>query len=157
MNVYHTSSIEIVKPDTRHSRKALDFGSGFYVTPLFEQAVLFGKKFTLRGMPAVLNTYYLAPTWREGWRVKTFRRYDGEWIDFVAANRAIREVEHYDAVEGGVADDKIFRTVDLYLAGDISREAALRRLLYERPNHQMCFLSEQMMDYVLTFIKSETL
>lgn len=113
MNVYHTSNIEIVKPDTRHSRKALDFGNGFYVTPLKEQAVLFGKKFTFRRMPAILNTYDLSPTWRDCWRVKTFSRYDGEWLDFVAANRAMQDVEQYDAVEGGVADDKIFRTVDL--------------------------------------------
>lgn len=157
MNVYHTSNVQITHPDTRHSRKALDFGSGFYVTPLREQAVTFGKKFSLRGMPAVLNTYDLAPSWREGWRVKTFSRYDGEWIDFIAANRTMGHVETYDAVEGGVANDKIFRTVDLYLAGDISREEALRKLLYESPNYQICFLSEVMMDEVLTFTCSEEL
>ncbi len=38
MIVYHGSS-EIVKaPDVRHSYRALDFGKGFYVTAVREQA-----------------------------------------------------------------------------------------------------------------------
>ena len=38
MIVYHGSS-EIVKfPDVNHSYKALDFGKGFYVTSVQEQA-----------------------------------------------------------------------------------------------------------------------
>jgi hypothetical protein len=33
MIVYHGSYKEIVKPDIVHSRKNVDFGSGFYTTP----------------------------------------------------------------------------------------------------------------------------
>ena len=38
MKVYHSSPVEVKKPDTRHSRAYLDFGPGFYVTTLKEQA-----------------------------------------------------------------------------------------------------------------------
>lgn len=38
MILYHGSFLEIKKPDFIHSRLNLDFGRGFYVTPLYEQA-----------------------------------------------------------------------------------------------------------------------
>ena len=43
MKVYHTSRYIIETPDVKHSRDLLDFGKGFYITPLVEQA----KKNTL--------------------------------------------------------------------------------------------------------------
>ena len=38
MILYHGSFLEIAKPDLLHSRSNVDFGRGFYVTPLYEQA-----------------------------------------------------------------------------------------------------------------------
>lgn len=38
MILYHGSFLEIAKPDLVHSRPNVDFGRGFYVTPLYEQA-----------------------------------------------------------------------------------------------------------------------
>lgn len=38
MMLYHGGAEEIVSPDLMHSRKAVDFGAGFYVTPIFDQA-----------------------------------------------------------------------------------------------------------------------
>ena len=38
MIVYHGSSLEVTTPDIRHSRDNIDFGKGFYVTPIKEQA-----------------------------------------------------------------------------------------------------------------------
>ena len=39
MRLYHGSYLEIKSPDLLHSRKNVDFGLGFYTTPLYEQAV----------------------------------------------------------------------------------------------------------------------
>lgn len=39
MKVYHASMVRVEHPDVLHSRKFLDFGQGFYVTTLREQAV----------------------------------------------------------------------------------------------------------------------
>ena len=39
MKVYHGSWMEIAEPDLKHSRTDVDFGKGFYTTPLREQAV----------------------------------------------------------------------------------------------------------------------
>ena len=44
----------------------------------------------------------------------------------------------YDLVIGGIANDKIFKTIDLYFTGDITKDEALKRLKYEKPNNQYC-------------------
>lgn len=46
MRVYHSSNQIVKSPDTKHSRKFLDFGIGFYVTMLEEQARKYAKSFT---------------------------------------------------------------------------------------------------------------
>ena len=86
-----------------------------------------------------------------------FDTYNEEWLDFIAANRKLMPVEHFDAVEGGVANDRIFRTVELYFAEEISKEDALKRLKYEKPNHQICLLNQRLIDKYLTYIRTEEL
>ena len=49
MILYHGSFLEIAKPDLVHSRPNVDFGRGFYVTPLYEQAAKWCGKFKYRG------------------------------------------------------------------------------------------------------------
>jgi len=39
-------------------------------------------------------------------------------------------------VIGGVANDKVFDTIQLYLDGLVDKEIALTRLKYEKPNIQ---------------------
>lgn len=63
-------------------------------------------------------------------------------------------VGDYDIVRGGIANDKVFRTVDLFFAGDITKEEALRRLLFELPNDQLCIRSQRILDNCLTFKES---
>lgn len=156
MKVYHSSYAVVDMPDVLHSREALDFGRGFYVTVLRSQAIRYAERFKLRYGKAYLNTYELGDGWR-GVNIKVFSAYDGEWLDFVAANRRMKPVPFYDAVEGGVANDKIFRTVELYFAGDIGRDEALRRLRYESPNHQICIRSQEVIDKWLKYIGAEEL
>jgi hypothetical protein len=38
MLLYHGSDVEVAHPDPTIGRKRLDFGPGFYVTPMAEQA-----------------------------------------------------------------------------------------------------------------------
>lgn len=48
MILYHGSYLEIKYPDLEHSRKNVDFGCGFYLTPIYEQAVKWCEKFKLQ-------------------------------------------------------------------------------------------------------------
>ncbi len=156
MIVYHTSKIKVEKPDIQHSRSNLDFGRGCYVTKLRSQALKYADRFILRKQDAVLNAYELSDNWLN-MNVKRFDQYDEEWLDFIIANRKGLPVAKFDIVEGGVANDKIFRTLELYFNGDISKSDALKKLCYEKINHQICFLSQYAIDLNLNFISSEDL
>ena len=135
MKVYHASMVRVEHPDVLHSRKFLDFGQGFYVTTLREQAVKYAQRFIRRGKEAWLNVYELDEQLiTSSYSLKEFEKYDEEWLDFVVACRKGNVVGDYDIIQGGIANDKVFRTVDLFFAGDITKEEALRRLLLEIPN-----------------------
>ena len=88
---------------------------------------------------------------------KFFPAYDGEWLDYVAACRKGLPHVQYDVVEGGIADDSVFDTVDLYLQGIYTREQALDQLQWKKPNHQLCISSQQVINSYLKFIESVTL
>lgn len=156
MEVYHASTIIIPKPDVVHSRAFLDFGPGFYVTTIEEQAHKYGARFTRRGMNAVLNIYELDND-LSLWKVIEFKCYDKDWLEFVSECRAGRVVGDYDIIIGGIANDRVFRTIDLYFAGEISKEECLSKLLYERPNNQICIRSQKALDKCLKFKSSQTL
>lgn len=49
MTLYHGSYLEIAEPDLTHSRPNVDFGYGFYVTPLHDQAVKWCGRFKRSG------------------------------------------------------------------------------------------------------------
>ena len=156
MEVYHASTVVVDRPDTTHSRSFRDFGPGFYVTSILDQAQKYGARFWRRGKNAVLNIYQLADDLSK-WKVIEFKRYDEAWLDFVTECRKGRIFGDYDVIIGGIANDKVFRTVDLYFAGDINKDECLRRLIFEEPNNQICIRSQQVLDECLTFKCSKSL
>ena len=156
MLLYHTSTVSIPMPDLLHSRPRLDFGRGFYLTPLQSQAERYGERFLRQGETAVLNVYLLDDV-RPGCSCKIFNSYDGEWLDFVASCRKGSPHDQYDIIEGGVADDQVFDTVDLYFAGIYTREQALDQLRFKKPNYQICITSQKVIDTYLHFQTSKPL
>lgn len=155
MIIYHTSPFIVEKPDICHSRDYLDFGKGFYATTIKEQAVKYAQRFILRDMNAYLNIYDLSEDFEEHYSDKRFPGYDGEWLDFVARCRKGSDTTGYDLVIGGIANDKVFRTIDLYFSGDITKNEALSKLEYEHPNNQLCLRSQSIIDTCLRFVKYE--
>ena len=156
MILYHTSSLEITQPSVLYSRDRLDFGKGFYTTTLKEQAILYGQRFVKRGENAILNTYRLDDV-KANCKYKTFSAYDSEWLDYITACRKGLPHEEYDIIEGGIADDQVFNTLDLYLSGIYTKEQALAQLQYKKPNHQVCITSQVILDKYLHFVSSEKL
>lgn len=152
MILYHSSNEEVRTPDLNHSREYLDFGRGFYLTTLKDQAIKYADRFRLRGLPSILNVYEF-PDELKKLNVLTFDSYDVEWLDFVGKCRAGGDISEYDVVQGGIADDKIFRTIDLYFAGDISKNDALKKLKMEIPNHQICLRTTKALS-LLAFVES---
>ena len=153
MKVYHASSIVVDIPNTSHSREHLDFGKGFYVTTLEHQAVEYGQRFLRRGRKAWLNVYDLSEEFGD-LKVIRFDAYDEAWLDFITECRAGRMFGDYDIVCGGIANDKVFRTIDLYFSGDLNKQDALRRLMYEKPNNQLCFRTDVAIKRCLHFLNA---
>lgn len=62
MILYHGSCLEIVHHDLNHSRDNVDFGRGFYTTPIYEQAVRWCRKFEQRGKKGIVSCFELDET-----------------------------------------------------------------------------------------------
>ena len=154
MIVYHGSYIEIDKPDLLHSRDDVDFGKGFYTTPLYEQAANWAWRFKRRGKKGVVNVYEFDETAYELLNVKQFNSYSEEWLDFIMNCRRQQDVSPYDIVIGGVANDKVFNTLELYFDALIDKSEAIRRLQYEKPNLQIAFRTNRALEYLI-FKESE--
>ena len=156
MIVYHGSYVEIPRPDLEHSRKNVDFGRGFYTTPIYEQAAKWCGKFKRQGKNGIISCY----EWNEdncaALSILRFDHYSEDWLDFILTCRSGKDVSDYDIVIGGVANDKVFNTVELYFDGLIDKEEAIRRLRYEKPNLQIAFRSEKALA-LLRFERSKCL
>lgn len=59
MKLYHASPFVIELADVYYSRGYLDFGKGFYLTSLYEQAQKYAMRFLLRKQKAYINEYLL--------------------------------------------------------------------------------------------------
>ena len=156
MILYHGSYTEIKKPDTKHSREAVDFGRGFYTTPIFEQAAKWCEKFQKRGKDSIVTKYNFDENAVSGLNVLRFDSYSDEWLEFIMDCRRGKDLSDYDIVIGGVANDKVFNTVELYFDGMIDKTEAIKRLRYEKPNLQICFRTDKAISY-LCFEGSERL
>lgn len=115
MIVYH-GSIEIIKnPDVMHSKKYLDFGQGFYLTTFENQAKKWAARKGMRQKKTpIVNVYEMSEEW-QNLKVLSFEKENEEWLDFVCAGRKGEPLnKEYDIIIGNVADDDVFKTVDMY-------------------------------------------
>lgn len=145
--------MKVEKPDVKHSRESLDFGQGFYLTRIKEQALKYAERFIKLGEAAVLNVYDLDED-LTGIQRKIFEKYDGEWLDYIVSCRKLKEHECYDIIEGGIANDKVYTTVDLYMTGIYTKEQALQQLIFQKPNNQICIANQDVLDRHLHFVES---
>lgn len=157
MILYHGSTYVVTAPNIAFSRDKLDFGKGFYTTPIKEQAQNWAKRFDKMGKPAVLNVYEFDENLFNQLKKLEFYSYNEEWLDFILANRMGNAVNNWDIVIGGVANDRIFNTLELLQENLIDKQTALGRLIYEENNLQICFRNQIIINNNLFFRESMTL
>ncbi|MDR3088428.1 MAG: DUF3990 domain-containing protein [Desulfobulbaceae bacterium] len=161
MILYHGSYLAIENPSLSFSRKLVDFGAGFYTTPIKEQAVAWAAHFKSKGRKAVLSSYgFLQKPIEEilpdNLKILEFDTHSMDWLNFIAACRLGEPADHgRDLIMGGVANDKVFDTLQLYFDGLLPAEEAIRHLRYNKPNFQYCFKNQWLIDNYLHFISSE--
>lgn len=154
ITVYHGAT-EIVKaPLCKIGRPKLDFGQGFYVTDLKEQAIKWAQTLAdKRGEKPLLNIYQLdKDAILSEARCKIFTAYDKDWLDFIVGNRQGKNLaKDYDYVEGGIANDRVIDTVNLYITGFYDTESALQQLAFHKPNNQICILNQDLLNKYLEY------
>lgn len=106
MILYHGSYLAIENPDLLHSRPNLDFGKGFYLTSIREQAVKWCGKFVKRGKQGVISNHIFDEELFQRLKVLRFDSYSEEWLEFILACRSGKDSSDYDAVCGGIANEK---------------------------------------------------
>ena len=155
MKVYHGSTVEILNPRVDFSKRNLDFGPGFYVTTKKSQAENWASRKAIRtGTSAVVNAYEMDEDCT-GFRKKEFLGNDEEWVEFVCACRRGSSVfKQYDIIIGGVANDKVYRVVDMYYRGIWDMERTLKEMFFYKENDQICFLDQKLLDSHLAFLES---
>lgn len=157
MIIYHGSNTVVEKPRLIEQNRFLDFGYGFYTTTNQTQAVSFAKKVVVRrgGTPTV-NVYEIDdPIVNNTLKIKRFNAPDEEWLDFVSAHRnGTYNKEQSDLIIGAVANDDVYRTLQVYATGLLTKEQALDALKIKQLFDQYVFATNESIS-LLRFIRAE--
>lgn len=157
MILYHGSNSVVEKPRLIEQNRFLDFGYGFYTTANKAQAENFAKKVVVRrgGTPTV-NVYEIDDNFGSKLlKIKRFNAPDEEWLDFVSTRRNGKyDGEQYDLIIGSVANDDVYRTLQVYSSGLLTKEQALEALKIKKLFNQYVFATNEAIS-LLKFVKSE--
>ena len=156
MILYHGSNTIVEKPKLVEQNRFLDFGYGFYTTTNKDQAENFSKKVIVRrGGKPIVNIYEFDDTAHADLIVKRFSAPDEEWLDFVSEHRnGSYNGEKYDVIIGAVANDDVYRTLQVYSSGLLTKEQALEALKVKKLFNQYVFATEEALAF-LKFVEAK--
>ncbi|MDR3237498.1 MAG: DUF3990 domain-containing protein [Spirochaetia bacterium] len=146
MKLYHGSNLEVKNPKLLHHVRALDFGSGFYLTSSLEQASRWSQlkvKRQRNGKP-IVSVFEIDEAKLLDLSVLTFDNASADWLRFISSHRRLEIVEDdWDVVVGPVANDNTMPVLNLYFKGSYDEEEALKRLLPKKLKDQYAFKTEK--------------
>lgn len=157
MILYHGTNLDIQAIDLALCRPYKDFGKGFYVTDLLEQAQKMAKRVAkiYGGLPTVniyeINNHFMRNTHLN---IKDFGNIPSEsWALFVMNNRDKHftdfKSEHcnfdckYDIVSGPIANDDMNMLFRQYQNHLISFETLMKGMIYRETTSQYSFHTER--------------
>ena len=155
MRVFHGSDtfIDVIRLERCKPNK--DFGRGFYVTKLAEQAQDMANRVSRWSdkKPAVTEFEFDENAFEdEEINALRFDVYDERWLDFIILNRnksTRKNIHEYDIVEGPVADDVVSIRIDAFLDGLVSKPDFLEELKYkDKITHQICFCTIRSLQFI---------
>jgi len=155
MRVFHGSDtyIDVIRLEKCKPNK--DFGRGFYVTKLAEQAQSMANRVSRWSdkKPAITEFEFDENAYDdEDINALRFDVYDERWLDFIILNRnkSTRKNTHeYDIVEGPVADDAVAIRIDAYLDRLVSKPDFLEELKFKHQiTHQICFCTIRSLQFI---------
>ena len=152
MILYHGSNLMVSEPKLVEQNRFLDFGYGFYTTTNKVQAIGFADKVTKRrkeGVPTV-SIYEINETKAfEECSVLRFGEPNEAWLDFVSENRVGNySGKFYDFIYGPVANDDVYTTFTLYVAGVLTKEQTIAALKIKKLYNQLVLASVEALSYL---------
>ncbi len=157
MFLYHGSNTDIKVIDLAMCRPYKDFGKGFYLTVMKEQAEKMAKRVAriYGGLP-VLNVFEIDDSFvnSSGLNIKDFGTATSEeWARFVMKNRS-RKFDNfsspecnfdnkYDVVIGPIANDDMAVLFRQYENGIITFESMVSGMVYKETTNQYSFHTER--------------
>lgn len=157
IKLYHGSNVMIEVPDLVHSKPFKDFGRGFYLSDVREQALgmaIQKVNQTKEGVACVSEFLFDETLMHSSsLNVLCYPDYSEEWATFVLANRN-RNAEHpvhdYDIVYGPIADDGVTYQLRRYEGGIISLSRLVEELKYAKGiTFQYFFGTELALEHLL--------
>lgn len=157
MRLYHGSNVVIESINLAMCRPYKDFGKGFYLTDIEEQAKQMAKRVSrIYGGSPVVNTFEIQDDFRKisDIKIKDFGiQTTEEWAKFVMNNRnrtstdeantLCNKDDKYDIVIGPVADDNMALLFRQYENEIIDFETLLKGMIYKKTSSQYSFHTEK--------------
>lgn len=146
MILFHGTNMEFHSIELSKCKPYKDFGRGFYLTDIEEQAVAMAQRkciFEGSGEPIVQKFEWVENL--EELSILKFDRVSVDWADFIVRNRDRNQnwTHGYDLIIGPVADDGVVYQINRYFQGIIDLNTLVKELEYKKLNNQYCFCSEK--------------
>lgn len=147
MILYHGTNADFDKIEIVRTQLHKDFGQGFYLTDIREQAERMAlRKTRMLGGAPVVQAYEFDDTSLLNLKVLRFETPDEEWARFILKNRdrSTKTPQHdYDIVIGPIADDGVAYLLGRYTEGTLELAELARLLEYKKLNRQFYFGTER--------------
>ncbi len=157
MRIYHGSLEKVENPEIRVPNRTLDYGSGFYATTSYEQALgwVYRRMDDTGVKSGYVNVYDFDESALGKLQSLIFDNLTEEWVDFVMKNRTDRNFVHnYDIVYGPVANDRVYFQFALYEGNLISKQTLINELKTYKLVDQYLFHTGRALQ-ALSFVESE--
>lgn len=147
MKLYHGSNMVIEQIDLSKCKPYKDFGQGFYLTEIKEQAEQMARRTSaIYGGEPVVTEFEFDETALNTLSVKIYQEPCEEWALFVMANRSRNNAQpthRFDIVIGPVADDTIATLFRNFDDGIIDLQMLVNGLKYKKVSHNICFIRQK--------------
>ncbi|GMO38151.1 MAG: DUF3990 domain-containing protein [Termitinemataceae bacterium] len=149
ITLYHGSNVEFSTVDLAMSKDKRDFGKGFYMTTIKNQAYEWAVKQFKRFGGDGISVYEFELSVINDLKIKKFDNLSREWLEFIIQNRTKGGAQHsFDIIQGPVANDNTFETIADYVLGTYSVYETLDRLRYMKPNDQVSIHTGRALPYL---------
>lgn len=154
MILYHGTNCSIDRIDLNKCRPFKDFGKGFYLTTIKEQAEKMAYRVSrIYGLEPIVNVFSFDSQAAENIALKRFESPSEEWARFVINNRNGNnsETNHnldnkFDVVVGPIANDDLALLFRQFSNGMIEIDTLVRNMKYKELTDQYSFHTEKALE-----------